>query len=218
MKKPIDKLASLDTAIQQETATIKALETNLQRTQEEKEKAAAEQQQIAYSALAENDTRAQVQLQECEQTLPKFSARVQSCEAALATAKAKLDDLREQRQGVFVAMKKHQYAAECAALVNDDAAELEKALTEMGKARDALRLRLRKMETTAVEAGLDVSSVHSKLRTNLARCVTQRCAFDTVWLNREAREIFRGPVPTVVRSTLDGVLSSLEPEQEKKAS
>src|SRR5262249_14795031 len=150
-------------------------------TQEEKDKAAAEQQRIAYSALAENDTRAQVQLQECEQALSTFNARVQSNEAALRTAKAKLNGLREQRQAAFVGEKKHQYAAECAALVKDDAAELEKALTEMGKARDALRLRLRKMETIAVEAGLDVSRVHSKLRTNLNHCVTQRCAFDTVW-------------------------------------
>src|SRR5262249_9028567 len=123
MKKKSDRLMALEIAIQQEAQTIQALEINLQRTREEKEKAAAEQQQIAYSALAENDTRAQVQLQECEQTLSKFNARVQSCEAALQTARAKLDGLREQRQGIFVASKKHQYAAECALLIKDDAAE-----------------------------------------------------------------------------------------------
>jgi len=216
MKKQIDKLAALEEAIQRESETIQALEKNLQRTREEKERAAAEQQHIAYSALAENDTRAQVLLQECEATLSKFSTRVASCEAALQTAKRELETLRHERQDAFITQKQHEYADECAALLKDDAEQLERALTEMATARNALQARLRKMESLAVEAGIDASRVHARLRTNLDRCVAQRVQFEAAWLSREAREVFQGPVPAVFRSTIDGILGGLEPQREQR--
>lgn len=213
-----DKLAALDQAIEQETATIQALETNLQRTQQEKDKATAEQQAIAYDALTGCDKRAQAQLQECEQALSKFSARAQSIEAALRTAKGKLHDLHEKRQAIFIAEKRAEYSRECSALIKEDGECLERVLVQMSETRDAFRLRLKRLETIAQEAGLDAARTHNKIKTNLGHCLNARAGFDTgIWLNKEARTIFTGPVPIVLRSTLDGLLTDLEtePEQQK---
>src|SRR5262249_47968368 len=155
MKKTIDKLTVLDTAIEAERRTIERLQGNLQQTREETRKAEETQGRLAYKALGEGEAAAQVDLTEAEELLSKSQARAKSAEIALKTAQDKLVDLQQERQEAFFAQRRGEYAREAVELLKGDAEELESALILMTAAREGIRDRLRKMEALGLQAGID---------------------------------------------------------------
>jgi hypothetical protein len=99
MKKPIDKLTALDTAIEAERRTIECLQGNLQQTREEARKAEETQGRLPYKALGEGEAAA---LTKAEEVLSKSQARAKSAEIALKAAQDKLDGLQQERQEAFL--------------------------------------------------------------------------------------------------------------------
>ena len=210
------KLTVLDEAISAEAETIKSLEAKLEKTLADKTEAERAQQEIAYLAETGNDPEARAKLEQVEETLFKAEKRTRSLEIAVAKANEKLNDLREQRQAVFIAEKKREYGAECAALIKEDGSRLEQTLTHMSQARDALRLRLRKMEAIAQEAGLDVTHTHNRIREGLRHCVEQRAGFQPIWMSRDTRETFKQPVAVILQFVLKAIVPEIE-EQERRS-
>ena len=217
MKKPIDKLTALDTAIEAERRTIERLQGNLQQMREEARKAEEIQERLAYKALGEGEAAAQEALTKAEELLSKSQARAKSAEIALKAAQDKLDALQRERQEAFFAQKRDEYAREVVELLKTDAEELEKALSMMSQAREAIRERLKKMEALAIQAGLDPSRTHKRVRENLRHAIEQRAQFDSVWMAKEARESFRQPIPILLQATLKNLIPELEEAEPKRA-
>src|SRR5215475_10393966 len=138
MKKPIDKLTALDRAIEAERRTIERLQGNLQQMREEARKAEETQGWLAYKALGEGEAAAQADLTRAEELLSKSQARAKSAEIALKAAQDKLDGLQQERQEAFFAQKRDEYAREVVELLKTNAEELEKALSSMTGAREAI--------------------------------------------------------------------------------
>src|SRR5262249_4912435 len=196
MKKPINRLTTLGTAIESERGTIERLQGNLQQSREEARKAEETQGRLAYKALGEGETAAQEDLTKAEELLSKSQARAKSAEIALKAAQDKLDALQLERQEAFFAQKRDEYAREVVELLKTDAEELEKALSLMTGAREAIRERLKKMEALGLQAGIDTSRTHTRIKENLRHAIECRGQFDSVWMPKETREAFKQPIPT----------------------
>ena len=215
MKKPINRLTTLDTAIESERRTIERLQGNLQQAREEARKAEEAQGRLAYKALGVGEAAAQADLTKAEELLSKSQARAKSAEIALKAAQDKLDGLQQERQEAFFAQKRDEYAREAVELLKGDAEELESALILMTAAREGIRDRLRKMEALGLQAGIDTSRTHTRVRENLRHAIECRGQFDSVWMAKEAREAFKQPIPILLQSTLKSLLPELE-EQERR--
>src|SRR5215475_7632486 len=83
MKKPINRLTTLDTAIESERRTIERLQGNLNQPREEARKAEETQGRFAYKAPGEGEAAAQADLTKAEELLSKSQARAKSAEIAL---------------------------------------------------------------------------------------------------------------------------------------
>jgi hypothetical protein len=217
MKKPIVKLAALDTAIEAERRTIERLQGNLQQMREEARKAEEAQGRLAYKALGEGEAAAQAELTKAEELLSKSQARAKSAEIALKAAQDKLVGLHQERQEAFFAQKRDEYAREAVELLKGDAEELESALILMTAAREGIRDRLRKMEALGIQAGIDTSRTHTRVRENLRHAIECRGQFDSIWLAKEAREAFKQPIPILLQATLKNLIPELEEEERRTA-
>jgi hypothetical protein len=215
--KKIDKLAALDAAIQRETETVQNLEAKLEKTLADKVEAERVQQEIAYLAETDNDPEAREKLEQVEETLFKVEKRTRSLEIALAKGKEKLQALRDDRQQAFVAEKRREYAVQGVGLLKDDAEKLEQALTLMSQAREVIRARLLRMEALGLQAGIDTSHAHKRIRENLRHCVEQRGQFESVWMSREVRETFKQPIAVLIQSTLKTLIPEIEDQERKIA-
>jgi hypothetical protein len=211
------KIDKFDAAIQQESATIRNLEAKLAKTLADKVEAERVQQEIAYLAETDNDSEARSKLEQVEETLFKAEKRTRSLEIALSKAKEKLDGLPNERQQAFVAQKRHEYAAQCVELLKVNAEELESALSLMTAAREAIGERLRRMEAIGLEAGLDTSHTHTRIRENLRHAVELRGQFASVWMARDVRETFKQPISTLLQQTLKSLIPELEDQERKIA-
>jgi chromosome segregation ATPase len=209
----VDKVAVLDREIENERGTIQRLEANFRRTLEEAQRAEETQKTLAYAALGEGRTEAQDGLTEAEDTLSRFQARAKSAEIALEAARQKLAALQKEREQAFRATKRCDYAAEVDQLLKTDAEQLEQALAGMAAARDAIRERLKKLDALAAQAGIDATRPHARVKENLRHCIEQRAQFDSVWMTREARAVFRQPIPQVLERTLNTIIEQPQPEQ-----
>jgi hypothetical protein len=217
MKNPIDRLTVLDTAIEGERRTIERLQGNLQQMREEACKAEEAQGRLAYKALGEGQAAAQADLTKAEEVLTKSQTRAKSAEIALKAAQDKLDGLQQERQEAFFAQKRDEYAREAVELLRGDAEELESALILMTAAREGIRDRLRKMEALGLQAGIDTSRTHVRIRENLRHAIEQRGQFDSIWMSKETRETFKQPIPTLLQSTLKSLVPELEEKERKTA-
>jgi hypothetical protein len=217
MKNPIDRLTVLDTAIEGERRTIERLQGNLQQMREEACKAEEAQGRLAYKALGEGQAAAQADLTKAEEVLTKSQTRAKSAEIALKAAQDKLDGLQQERQEAFFAQKRDEYAREAVELLRGDAEELESALILMTAAREGIRDRLRKMEALGLQAGIDTSRTHVRIRENLRHAIEQRGQFDSIWMSKETRETFKQPIPTLLQSTLRSLVPELEEKERKTA-
>src|SRR5262249_60475901 len=103
MKKPINRLTTLDTVIESERRTIERLQGNLQQSREEARKAEETQGRLAYKALGEGEAAAQADLTKAEELLSKSQARAKSAEIALKGAQDKLHAMQREREEAFVA-------------------------------------------------------------------------------------------------------------------
>src|SRR5262249_30743762 len=113
----------------------------------------------------------------------------------------------------IIAQKTEDLRAMRREFIETDCEKLDRLLNEMTEVRDSMDTRIRLMNITAQEVGVDLTRIHAKLRINLNRCVSQREQFNTVYMSRENREIYRGRVAVVVNSTLDGVLADIDEEK-----
>src|SRR5215813_4284976 len=215
MKKPIDKLTALDRAIEAERRTIERLQGNLQQTRQDARKAEETQGRLAYKALGEGEAAAQADLTKAEELLSKSQARAKSAEIALKAAQDKLDALQRERQEAFFAQKRDEYAREAVELLKGDAEELESALILMTTAREGIRERLKKMEALGLQAGIDTSRTHTRIKENLRHAIECRGQFDSIWMPKEAREAFKQPIPILLQATLKNLIPELE-EQERR--
>src|SRR5215510_12778211 len=194
MKTRIDKLTALDTAIEAERRTTERLQANLQQTREEARKAEETQGRFAYKALGEGEAAAQADLAKAEELLSKSQTRAKSAEIALKAAQDKLDCLQQERQEAFFAQKRDEYAREAVELLKGDAEELESALILMTAAREGIRDRLRKMEALGLQAGIDTSRTHTRVRENLRHAIECRGQFESTWMSKETRDAFKQPI------------------------
>jgi len=74
------------------------------------------------------------------------------------------------------------------------------------------------MEALAIQAGLDPSRTHKRVRENLRHAIEQRAQFDSVWMAKEAREAFKQPIPFLLQSTLKSLVPELEEAEPERAS
>jgi chromosome segregation ATPase len=176
----MDKVTALDAAIENERQTIERLQASCQQLREEARRAAEQQTMLAYKALGEGEAQAQAGLAEAEETLARSDARAKSADIALKAAQDKLESLRQEREHAFRDKKRTEYEQEVKELLKTDAEQLEQALVGMAAARDSVRERLRKMEGLAVQAGMDVTRTHNKVRDNLRHAIEQKAQFDSV--------------------------------------
>src|SRR5262245_9669058 len=210
MEKPNNKLTALDTTIEAERRTIERLQGNLQQMREEARRAEEAQGRLAYKALGEGEAAAQADLTKAEELLSKSQARAKSAEIALKAAQDRLDGLQQERLEAFFAQKRDEYAREVVELLKSDAEELEKALSLMTGAREAIRERLKKMEALGLQGGIDTARTHRRIKESLRHAIEQRGQFESVWMSRETREQFKGPIATVLQSALKALVPELE--------
>src|SRR5262249_2621859 len=124
-----------------------------------------------------------------------------------------LDSLEKARTDAILADRRATYAAHASEFINE-CDKLDTAVTAVKEVYDQIvEARLKLMEICASEGGMDVSRAHSRLRINLSRCIMQKIGIDAPYLPKPAREIFRGRIAVVAKSTLDGLLSDLDPEE-----
>ena len=195
--------------IEAERRVIEKLQLQLQQTRESARTSSEQQAKLAYDALAGGEASAQAALTEVEDTISKSQSRARSAEIALKGAQDKLESLQGERRAIYVDERRDAYAAQAVQLIHDDAAALESVLTQMSAVRDAFRKRLQTMEQIAMEANLDVVRTHGRVRQNLSHAVAQRAEFQSTWMSLENRQIFSGPVSTLLQTTLRSLVPEL---------
>ena len=210
-----DKLAALDAAIEAERRTIAKLQMKAQQAREAERTAEEQQGRLAYRGLAEGESTAQAALSEAEELLGKTQARARSADIALKASQEKLEELQRERQQLVIELAKAAYAAEACELIRNDAESLEAALALMTTARDDIRNRLRKMEQLALDGGIDTARVHSRVRESLRHAIETRAQFESIWMSRANREIFKQPVSALLQSVLKSLIPEIEEDERK---
>jgi hypothetical protein len=102
-------------------------------------------------------------------------------------------------------------------LLKIDAEELEKALSLLTGAREAIRERFKKMEALGFQAGIDTSRTHTRIKENLRHAIECRGQFDSIWMPKETRQTFKQPIPTLLQSTLKSMVPELEKQERRTA-
>jgi hypothetical protein len=215
-----NKLTALDQAIQQETETIRALEANLRRTQEEKDKAEEKQRGLAYAALGEGQAEAQAGLTEAEDCLARLQARVKSAEIALESSRRKLEGLRSLREKALERECWEKCLRE-AEIATKEAEQIEKYLDGFMKLVAPHRERLLTMTRLYRESGrqskdLDTRHLWRRLYSRLHRLVPFDVARQPKEYDAPYPEILSGIVAVMKKSAVD--FEPEQPNEKQKAS
>lgn len=218
MKKKFNgAIAELAGKIELEKNTIATLRQEMDAQEIEVARLGVTQKELAYPALTSGDAEAKTKLEECQTEMAQRQMRLASYKLAIDAAQSKLSTLEEQHNKAIIAQNLNDFAAMEREFIETDCEKLDRLLNEMTEVRDSMDTRIGLLRDTGTAAGLDVIRILAKLRINLNRCIAQRAQFNTVYLSRENREIFRGRVAVVAKSTLSGVLHDLD-DEEKAAS
>lgn len=144
----------IDKEIQAERETIKKLQRELEATKKEQATAEAQQERLAYRALAEGDRGAQKALDEAEEKLTRAGSRIRSREKAIAEGMRRFEALQREYETTYRAEQWEKTLA-LAAEAQKEAEEIDVHIEGLSKFLASHQTKLEQLKQLAHGLGYD---------------------------------------------------------------